>query len=210
MRNEVQDTVEVLVKRDVPAFADRLRLPLVFDPDGLTRDLARLGGVTWTRHFVEQNYSGDWSVIPLRGPAGETHPVRMIYPNPTAREFDDGPLLAETPYFREVLGRFAAPLRCVRLMRLTPGSQIKTHSDLDLDFELGTVRIHIPIASNPGVEFLLNGAPVAMALGEAWYLRLSDPHSAANRGSSDRVHLVIDADANDWLGELFREAAAGA
>jgi hypothetical protein len=201
-----QETTETLARR-VPAFPDRLRLPLAFDPGALMRDLTRLNGVAWTRHFVEQNYSGDWSAIPLRSPAGETHPVRMIYPDPTARTFEDGPLLTETPYFREVLGCFAAPLRCVRLMRLTPGSVIKTHDDFDLDFESGSVRIHIPITTNPDVEFLLNGAPLAMAPGEAWYLRLSDPHSAANRGASDRVHLVIDADANDWLGELFRKAA---
>ena len=31
------------------------------------------------------------------------------------------------------------------------------------------------------------------------YLRLSDPHSVANNGAADRVHLVIDAEMNDWL-----------
>jgi hypothetical protein len=38
-----------------------------------------------------------------------------------------------------------------------------------------------------------------MALGEAWYLRLSDPHAVTNDGETDRVHLVIDCATNDWL-----------
>jgi hypothetical protein len=46
-----------------------------------------------------------------------------------------------------------------------------------------------------------------MTAGSSWYLRLSDPHSAANRGTSDRVHLVIDAVVNDWVAALFTRAA---
>jgi hypothetical protein len=31
-------------------------------------------------------------------------------------------------------------------------------------------------------------------------------HRAANRGDTDRVHLVIDAAVNDWLAALFTAA----
>lgn len=54
------------------------------------------------------------------------------------------------------------------------------------------VRLHIPVVTNDGVDFRLNGVRCPMSAGSTWYLRLSDPHSVANRGSSDRVHLVID------------------
>ena len=47
--------------------------------------------------------------------------------------------------------------------------------------------------TNERVDFRLNGTRVAMPAGSSWYLRLSDPHSVANRGTADRVHLVIDA-----------------
>ena len=56
------------------------------------------------------------------------------------------------------------------------------------------------------MDFRLNGSPCVMPAGSAWYLRLSDPHSVANRGSSDRVHLVIDAAVDGWLGGLFEAA----
>jgi hypothetical protein len=81
-------------------------------------------------------------------------------------------------------------------MRLTPGSRIKEHTDLELSFEDGVVRIHIPVITNPDVEFYLNGAHVTLAAGTAWYLRLSDRHSVFNGGNADRVHMVIDADVN--------------
>jgi hypothetical protein len=190
-------------------FPDRLRLPFAFDRDLLAADLQRLQAAQWISHFVKQNYQGDWSVIPLRGPAGARHPIQTIYSDPTATAFEDTPVLAACPYFREVLDSFVCPLRAVRLMRLTPGSVIKEHSDLDLSFEQGSVRLHIPITTNDGVAFELNRRRVILEAGSCWYLRLSDPHSVANRGDADRVHLVIDASVNEWIEAAFA-AAAGA
>jgi hypothetical protein len=189
-----------------PRFPDRLRLPLSFDPVLLARDLECHAADGWTRHYVSQNYDGDWSVIPLRAPAGETHPIRMISADPTARSFVDTRFLEGCDYFRHVIDQFGCTLRAVRLMRLGVGSLIKEHSDLDLGFEDGTVRVHIPVVTNDGVDFRLNGARVVLDAGCAWYLRLSDPHSVANRGAVDRVHMVIDAEVNPWVEALFEDA----
>lgn len=189
-----------------PRFPDRLRLPLDFDPERLEADMAALSA-GWIEHFVPQNYDGDWSAIPLRGPAGASHPIQMINPRPGCTEFTDAPALAASPYFRAVLRNFACPLQTVRLMRLTPGSRIKEHRDHELAFEEGSVRIHIPVRTNAEVDFRLNGTRCAMPAGSAWYLRLSDPHSVTNRGASDRVHMVIDATVNGWMEALFERAA---
>lgn len=190
----------------LPRFPDRLRLPLDFDPGGLAAGMEALSA-GWIKHFVPQHYDGDWSVIPLRGPAGATHPVQLIYPAPGCAEFADTPALDASPYFRAVLGNFACPLQTVRLMRLTPGSRIKEHRDHELAFEAGSVRIHIPVTTNPDVDFRLNGVRCVMEAGSAWYLRLSDLHSVANPGTSDRVHMVVDATVNGWLEALFARAA---
>jgi hypothetical protein len=200
----------VVTQQSGPArFPDRLRLPFDFDPALLARDLQALSSVAWTRHFVRANYDGDWSVIPLRAPAGETHPIRMISPDPTCRTFVDTPLLDHCPYFAEVMRAFRCPLRTVRLMRLASGSVIKEHADLDLGFEDGMVRIHVAVVTNDQVAFFLNGSRVAMEAGSAWYLRLSDPHRVVNDGLSDRVHLVVDGFVNDWVAEVFAAALAG-
>ncbi len=182
---------------------DRVRLPLRFDPARLEADLEGLRQVSWTSHFVKQNYDGDWSVIPLRCKAGALHPVMMIYSDPTTGEYEDTFMLGACPYFREVLAAFACEVHSVRLMRLTPGSAILEHCDDGLDLGGGRVRIHVPILTNPRVEFELNRERVFMAPGEAWYLKLSDPHRVANRGETDRVHLVLDTVVNDWMAEML-------
>lgn len=182
---------------------DRLRLPLRFDSARLLTDLETLESGDWTAHFVSDNYDGDWAALPLRAPAGETHPILMISASMADGRFVDTPLLAAVPYFAELLGRFHCPLGSVRLMRLGPGSFIREHRDHDLAAERGHARLHVPIRTSAGVDFRLAGRRVAMNPGETWYLRLTEPHSVRNDGTVDRVHLVIDAVVNDWLAALL-------
>lgn len=188
---------------DVP---DRLRLPLDVDPAPLAAEAAALDRQDWIHHFVTQNYAGNWDVIPLRGPAGATHPVMMIQSDPSRHDYADTPFLDACPAIRAALERFACPLEAVRLMRLGPGSVIREHRDHDLDFAQGCVRIHVPLITHPGVVFTLNGRRVVLEAGSAWYLRLSDPHAVENPGPGARVHLVIDARVDPWIEALFASA----
>jgi hypothetical protein len=189
-----------------PPLPDRIRLPLSFDPVRLLDDLDAIAAADWIDHFVKQNYDGAWTVLPLRKPVGATHPVMMIYSDPTAHAFDDAPMLGRTSYLRDVLAGFDCPIQTARLMRLAPGSRILEHSDHDLAAENGVARIHVPISTNPQVEFLLNREAVVMGSGSAWYLRLADPHSVTNNGTTDRIHLVFDCVVNDWLSDMLHAA----
>lgn len=182
---------------------DRLCLPLCFDAAALAADLDRCDRRSWTAHFVQQNYEGDWSALPLRAPAGAVHPIMRIAPRPGCTDWIETELLDSCPYFRTVLATFACELQAVRLMRLAPGSIIKEHSDFDLSAEQGVARLHIPVVTNPQVDFRLNGLRVDMAPGSVWYLRLSDRHAVTNGGTTVRVHLVIDAVVNPWLEDLL-------
>jgi hypothetical protein len=193
---------------EAAGLADRVRLQLEFDPGPLQADLDRFGEAEWVRHVVRDNYEGAWTMIPLRAPAGETHPIRMCSTAPGAAGFVDTFFLDRAPALREALRRFRCPLRSARLMRLAPGSLIREHSDPFLDPESGWARLHVPIATNARVAFRLNRRTVAMEPGSCWYLRLSDPHQASNRGDSDRVHLVVDAVVNDWLAAMLAAGAA--
>ena len=188
--------------REIP---DRVRLPLRFDPVPLQEDLARLSSAGWTPHFIQQNYDGEWSALPLRAPAGATHPIQQIAANPGIQAWQPTGWLNRSRHLQEVLGHFRCPIGSVRLMRLTSGSAIREHRDNGLAAECGSARLHIPICTQDGVEFLLNGSPVPMAAGELWYLRLSDPHRAVNRSGVDRIHLVIDIEVNRWFEALLRE-----
>lgn len=187
-------------------FPDRLRLPLRFDAAKICGDVEKLDAIEWVHHYVKQNYLGTWSVIPLRAPATASHPVMMIYADPTSDSYVDTSFLDHVPSIRDALAIFQCQLRSVRLMKLTAGSMIKEHSDMQLSAEDGCARLHIPIRTNADVNFMLNGSRVVMEEGECWYLRLSDPHSVVNGGTSDRIHLVVDAVIDDWLLHVLNEA----
>jgi hypothetical protein len=45
-----------------------------------------------------------------------------------------------------------------------------------------------------------------MKEGECWYHNFNLPHRVANRGTADRVHLVLDCVLNDWLREVLLAA----
>src|SRR5262249_31769120 len=142
------------------------------------------------------------------GPRDAGHPVLMIATTPGQTAFSDTPALALCPYFREVIDSFGTEIRGVRLLRLAPGSLLKEHTDHESTDEDGVLRIHIPVKTNPDVVFLLNGARVVMEAGSAWFLRLNDPHSVANRGAGDRVHMLVDVVMDEKLEAMLTEAAA--
>ena len=185
---------------------EKVRLPFQFDKTLLVNDLNKIYG-DWTEHFVKDNYSGDWSVIPLRGPKGAVHPIQMIFSSPGVKDFEDTPFLENCDYFKQVINTFQTKITSVRLMKLGAGSEIKEHQDYDLDEENGIVRLHIPVVTNDKVEFFLNRKRVVMEAGECWYCRLSDPHSVYNRGTEARVHMVLDMELNGWLQNLLLENA---
>jgi hypothetical protein len=189
------------------SWPDRLRLPLAFDAGRMAAEVALLDPDAWIRHFVRANYEGEWSVLPLRAPAGATHPLQTIFAGPCDDGYVDTPWLARVPYIGSVLASFRCPANAVRLMRLGRGSTIREHSDPDLSAEDGLVRLHIPVSTNPDVDFRLAGVRVSMEPGSVWYLRLAEPHSVHNRGATDRDHLVIDCVLNDWLAGLLSVGA---
>jgi len=184
---------------------DRIKLPFSFDVKKLKSDLQLFLQKDWIDHFVQQNYEGQWQVIPLFAQAYATHPIQMIFSNPTCVDFVPTPLLLRCSYLQEVLTSFQCKLGAVRLMKLTAGSRIKEHEDGDLALELKQARLHIPITTSSELEFKLNGDTVVMQEGECWYLRLCDKHSLVNRGKTDRVHIVLDLFVNPWLQEKCKE-----
>ncbi len=180
-----------------------LLFPFRFDPARLQADLDNVLPEEWIAHFNTGYYKGEWIVASLRAVGGS---ARTIYPDPTSTKYDDTEILPRCSYYREVLSFFECPLTSVRLMKLSPGSSIREHRDYNLAYEDGEVRVHIPITTNPDVDFRLNSERMNMQPGEAWYLNFNLPHSVANNGVNDRIHLVIDCVMNDWLDAFFAEA----
>jgi hypothetical protein len=174
-----------------------VRLPLAFDAAALLAEVAALAGDAWVAHFNAGYHNGGWSGVALRAAHGDSG--RLFVDAAATEDVQDTALLAVCPGLRAALTSFACPLRAARLLRLAPGGTIDLHHDPDLRFDAGEARLHIALATNDAVEFYVDGERVIMAPGECWYLDLSQPHRVANRGTTDRIHLVVDAIVNDWL-----------
>jgi Aspartyl/Asparaginyl beta-hydroxylase len=178
-----------------------LRLPFHFDPHRLRHDLNAVPAGDWSPHYNASDYGGEWRGAALRSGTGLSRDLTAMPPQ--ASTFFDTPLLERCAYFREVLAAFPCPLRAVRLLGLAPGSFIREHTDNALDYEDGLVRIHIPVQTNPGVEFYISGDRVLLEAGRAYYLNVNLPHRVNNRGLTERIHLVIDAEVDEWVRALF-------
>ncbi len=183
------------------------QLPLTFDAQRLAQDLAVCESDHWTQHFNQRDYAGEWTGVALRSTTGK---ASDIYANPsepaTGNPYTNTPLLAQCPYFQEILDQFQCEKETIRLLSLAPGSEIREHRDMGLSYEYGVFRIHIPIETDAGVRFRVDGSDLPMAAGECWYANFDLPHSVLHKGTKRRVHLIIDGQRNDWSDELFRRA----
>lgn len=128
----------------------------------------------------------------------------MLSPgNSSTKDYVNLPILKNLKYITQVLDSIEAPKDSVRFLKLASGSEIKAHKDYDLVFWDGFVRLHIPIITNKKVRFMLDGEMLNMKPGECWFGDFSKTHSVVNEGESDRIHLVIDCQVNDWLKAQF-------
>ncbi|MBV9761577.1 MAG: aspartyl/asparaginyl beta-hydroxylase domain-containing protein [Acidobacteriaceae bacterium] len=181
-----------------------LALPFRFDTERLKADLALLRAEEWTPHYNQFDFGGDWRGAALRSPSGEIE--NLTAPFTAASTFRDTPLMGRCRYFRQVVSTFLCPLKAVRLLSLAPGSFIREHTDNALVYEDGEMRIHIPVQTSDDVEFYVAGERLKLEEGRSYYVNVNLPHRITNRGGSDRVHLVIDVEVNDWVHELVRAA----
>lgn len=176
------------------------RLPWRFDLAPLLAALERIEPAAWVAHFNTGYYQGDWSGIDLVAALDAPFPLAPGL-GPVARSR----LCAAEPAWLAVLERFGTGLRSARLLRLGAGASIREHCDPDLGAPDGPLRLHVPLLSPPGVEFLVDGRQVPMAPGECWFIDLFRPHRVDNPGPGPRIHLVLDCLADAPLRHAIAE-----
>ncbi|GFD75413.1 hypothetical protein KUL113_48330 [Tenacibaculum sp. KUL113] len=178
-----------------------LKLPFLFDTDKLLHDYSLVVNQHWIPHFNTSGYQGEWKAISLYSSNGDASNIFAFQnDNSTIKET---PIMNDCNYFREVINSFQCPISSARLLRLNVGAEIKPHRDYKLGYEDGNFRLHIPIITNNKVEFILDDEQLKMLPGECWYTNVNYIHSVTNKGNEDRIHLVIDAERNEWSDTLF-------
>jgi quercetin dioxygenase-like cupin family protein len=178
-----------------------IKFPIVFDTERLKIDVQKVLKQNWVDHYNTNDYSGKWTSIALMSQGGKSD---AIYALPNSNEpIINTEVLDSCDYFKAILDGFLFEKTAVRLLQLAVGAEIKPHSDHCLGYEDGSFRLHIPIITNSEVEFILDGNRIIMNEGECWYIDANFVHSVANRGTNNRIHLVIDGIRNDWTDQLF-------
>ena len=179
------------------------QLPFLFNTSLLQEEVNHLSNTNWKMHYQTLHYEGEWSAIPLRSTGGNADNIIISPTNDTP--YQDTVFLNSCPYIKTVLQTFQCQLQAVRLLKLNAGAIIKEHRDADLSFEKGEIRLHIPVITHEDVEFYLDKERIQVKEGECWYMNFNLPHNINNKSHVNRIHLVIDAEVNDWVKDLFAQ-----
>lgn len=187
------------------------KLSLSFELEKLCAALSRIHAEAWLDHVNKRNYLGVWQALPLRCQAEylDAHPIMQGFAIEAVQqgEWCDLPILDSLPEFKAVLDSLKCPLRSVRLMRLNAGASISPHRDHGVGLEWGEARLHLPIETHPELKFIVNGVEIPMAAGELWYINADQLHSVTNESQYDRINLVVDCMANEWLKNMIKVKA---
>jgi len=177
-----------------------LRLPLAADPARLAADLDQMEPDWWHVHLGPY-HDGNWESIALWAPGGDR-----------SNQFSKGAPFAATEalrrcrYVSDVIDSVPGRKNRIRFLRLRAGGQIFSHSDPLHLIDHGIFRIHVPVRTNPDVNFTVHGKRIVMRPGEAWYIDVRFKHAVSNFGTIDRIHLVIDVVPNPALSSLIASA----
>ncbi len=174
---------------------EAFRLPFHFDAGRLAEDASRLRGLTAAPQ-PGPYHNGEWTGVAINSAGG----VQTAAPGfPSLQEYRFTAEADEAPYLKEILESLPFILQVVRVLWLPPGGVIESHFDFDTNFQFGLIRLHIPLQTNPDVEFLIGGQRFEMRVGEVWYGDFSQPHQVTNKGSQARLHAVLDVEVDDQL-----------
>lgn len=178
-----------------------LKIPVALK--SIQKEIESLQSGYWEPHLNRHDYEGGWDVLSFRSPGGVLNTLAESLNN---EAYANTPLLGRCPSVRSLLDSLQCEKLSARLLNLQAGAVIKEHTDKELYFEKGEARLHFPIITNPYVEFYLDNERLQMQEGSCWYINANLPHRLANKGSSDRIHLVVDCKVNHWLSQVFEQA----
>ena len=171
-----------------------LQLPLRFDAGALASEIAAIGEGAWRPH--PQGYEGN-SALPLVSvdgdPANDAARGAML---PT-------PHLEACPYLMQAMQSIGAVWGRTRLMRLSGQAEVRPHVDINYYWR-EHMRVHVPIVTQPTVQFHCGGAVLNMAAGECWIFDTWRLHRVINDDHRSRIHLVADTVGGHGFWQLMR------
>lgn len=175
-----------------------IKLPFTFDVERLKAEVLTFPAESWAKHPNNIPGNSALRLITVGGTENDDVAGAMA---PT-------PHLLAAPYLQQVLGHFGVVWSRSRLMKLGPGAEVPTHTDVNYHW-FHRVRMHIPIVTTPDVKFYCDDQVVNMAPGESWIFDNWRTHRVVNGSDIERIHLVADTTGNARFWDMADAAAAG-
>ncbi|MGH8363635.1 MAG: aspartyl/asparaginyl beta-hydroxylase domain-containing protein, partial [Gammaproteobacteria bacterium] len=174
-----------------------IQLPLCFDAARLQAEIGQFAESDWRVH--PQGFAGNSALILVSRGGGENDDL--------AGEMLPSPRLERCAYLRQVLASFHTVIGRSRLMRLAPGAEVTAHTDIDYYWR-ERIRIHVPVVTDPQVQFQCGSSEIHMRAGDAWVFDNWRPHRVLNPSGITRIHLVIDTVGSAEFWRLVAAASA--
>jgi uncharacterized protein (TIGR03032 family) len=176
------------------------KLPLRVDAEALAAEIAAVDPAQWRPHPQQMAGNDALPLIAAGGdPADDAVRGRMA---PT-------PVLAQLPYTRQIFAALGAPIGRSRFMRIEQEGEVTPHVDL-AHYWWDHVRVHVPVLTDPTVEFQIGDEVEHMAAGEVWAIDTWKLHSVRNPASRQRIHLVVDTVGSAPFWQLLDRSHAAA
>ena len=173
------------------------------DIDGSLRELGPVGSGPLIEAILAQDEQA-WKANQYRQNAYEVHTqtesLVMVFcdgwPELEVSKESAWDNLKETavPLMRHIIENFYPPGGTViRAMaaKLRAGGIISPHRDTHHSFTHSN-RIHVPVTTNSGVRFMINGRPHRFKIGNAYEINNQMNHSVMNSGAEDRITFIFD------------------
>ena len=172
-----------------------LKLAIRFDAEALAAEVRALPESAWVPHPT--GFVGNEA-------------VRLVSPGGEETDEIEGPMgptvsLNQCKYVRQIMAEMGGVWGRSRFMGLAAGREVPPHIDSHYYWRTH-LRIHIPVITNPDVLFTCGDETVHMAAGECWLFDSFRWHDVQNKGSQQRIHLVLDTVGGGRLPELMRMA----
>lgn len=160
-----------------------VRLPVTFDTGKLLEEFLSIDASLWGSRGGRVGVHVQAEAIFLRGyaPADGNMPI------------EDRDVAASLPFTMQLIRQLlkAQPMRCL-FAKLKPNGKVPIHIDNGEYFEK-TIRIHIPVITNPQAIMIADGQRFHMRVGEVWALNNSGTHGVLNENEKlARTHLICD------------------
>jgi len=163
------------------------------DPLRVSADLAQVEPFGYVDSYTEF-VCGSWRTCMLWNWNGDSADARIRDYTGAAQVTEFGRKLG---YVEELMSANfdLSKLRFARLTRLAPGTVVLPHRDY-VELESDLVRIHVPLRTADKAYASEEETIYRMGQGQVWFLDATRVHSIANFAKCDRIHLLLDFQAD--------------